>query len=47
MFDDVTYILLALVDISSILGVTIAKVDGTDVFAVDLENDENVVSFTP
>ena len=45
MFDDVTYILLALVDISSILGVTIAKVDGTDVFAVDLENDENVVSF--
>ena len=47
MFDDVTDILLALIDISSILGVTVAKDDGTDVFAVDLENDENVVSFTP
>ena len=45
MFDDVTDILLALIDISSILGVTVAKDDGTDVFAVDLENDENVVSF--
>ena len=31
MFDDVTDILLALVDISSILGVTVAKDEGTDI----------------
>ena len=47
MCEDVTDFVLALLDISSILGVTVANEDGTDFLAVDLETEENLVSLIP
>ena len=47
MCDEVTDLVLALLDISSILGVTVDNEDGTDFLAVDLETEENLVSLTP
>ena len=47
MYEDVTDFVLALLDISSILGVTVANEDGTDFLAVDLETEENLVSLIP
>ena len=47
MCEDVTDFVLALLDISSILGVTVANEDGTDFLIVDLETEENLVSLIP